>query len=97
MEDVAGEALGVDADEHVLGLDLAPEEREVRAWAAQALAVGDRQKSPYAVGSRTCKTRSRFLVPPPVLDQVGDREQLDLVPLAERDEIRHAGLSRPRS
>ena len=78
----------MDAHEHVLrALDLAADEREVRL-AAQALAVGDRCE--VAVRRRQsylCDALDELLVPPPVLDQVGDREQLDLVPLAERDEV----------
>ena len=48
--------------------------------------------SPYSVGSARTSTRSTsFSVPAPVLDQVGDGDHLQPVPLAVRDEVGHAG------
>ena len=48
--------------------------------------------SPYSVGSRTRDLAlDELLVPAPVLDQVGDRDHLQPVPLAVRHEVGHAG------
>ena len=58
MEDVAGQALGVNADEHVLlAVDVALDERDV-VLAGEGLAEGDGGEVPYAVGSRTEVIRS---------------------------------------
>ena len=48
--------------------------------------------SPYAVGSRTeRRALDELLRPAAVLDQVGDGDQRQAVPLAVRDQVRHAG------
>ena len=99
VEDVAGQALGVDADEDVLGaLDVASHERDV-VLAGQLLAERDRLE--VAVGGRELDGRralDELLRAPPVLDQVGDRDQLDLVALAELERGRgHAPSFRPPS
>ena len=77
VEDVAGEALGVDAHEHVLlALDLAADERDV-VLAGQRLAERDRRE--LAVRGRQPHRRhalDELLVPAPVLDQVGDGDHL---------------------
>ena len=80
VEDVAGQALGMDADEHVLlAGDLALDERDV-VLAGERLAEGDRRE--LAVGGRQVDgsdALDELLVPAPVLDQVGDRDHLQLV------------------
>ena len=91
VEDVAGEALRVDADEHVLlAVHLAPDERDV-VLAGQHLAERDRRE--LAVGRREAHRRhplDQLLGAAPVLDQVLDRDHLDPVPLAVRDQVGHA-------
>ena len=91
VEDVAGEALRVDAHEHVLGaVDVAAHERDVRL-AGQLLA--ERDGGELAVLGRQAHRRAaldELLVATAVLDQVGDRDHLQPVPLAVRDEIGHA-------
>ena len=88
VEDVAGQALGVDADEDVLGaLDVAADERDV-VLAGELLAERDRRE--LAVRGRQPhrgRALDELLRAPPVLDQVGDGDQLDAVPLAELDEV----------
>ena len=55
--------------------------------------------SPYSVGSRTDGAAlDELLVPAAVLDEVGDGDHLQAVPLAVRDEVGRRGpSSRPRS
>ncbi len=88
MEDVAGQALGVDAHEHVLGsFDLAADERDV-VLAGQLLAECDRLE--LAVRGRQMNRRralDELLVAAPVFDEIGDGDQLDVVTLAELDEV----------
>ncbi len=88
VEDVAGQALGVDADEHVLGsVDLAADERDV-VLAGQLLAERDRLE--LAVRGRQMDRRralDELLGSAPVLDEIGDGDQLDVVALAELDEV----------
>ena len=92
MEDVAGQALGVDAHEHVLGaVDLALHERDVRL-AGQLLA--ERDGGELAVLGRQPHRRAaldELLVAAAVLDEVGDGDHLQPVPLAVRDEVGDAG------
>ena len=92
VEDVAGEALGVDADEHVLlAGDLALDERDV-VLAGQHLA--ERDGGEVAVGGRQPDRGhplDQLLGAAPVLDQVLDRDHLDPVPLAVRDQVGDAG------
>ena len=80
------------AHEHVLAaVDLALDERDV--WlAGQRLAEGDRGE--LAVRGREPHLRDaldELLRPASVLDQIGDRQQLDPVLLAERGQVRDAG------
>ena len=81
----------MDADEDVLrALDLALDERDVRL-AGELLAEGDGVE--VAVGGREPdgdRALDELLGAPPVLDQVGDRDQLDVVALAELDQVGHA-------
>ena len=92
MEDVARQALGVDTDEHVLGsVDVALDECDV-VPARQRLAEGDGRE--LAVPSRQPDGRrplDQLLVPAAILDQVGNRDQAQAVPLAVRDQIVDAG------
>ena len=92
VEDVAGQALGMDADEHVVGaLDVAVHERDV-VLARQLLAEGDRLE--LAVLRRQPDgdlARDQLLVAAPVLDQVGDADELQLVARAVRDQVGDAG------
>ena len=80
VEDVTGHALRVHAHEHVLGArDLAAHEREVQL-AGQDLAERDRGE--LAVGGRQPhgrRTLDEVLLLPPVLDQVGDRDECEVV------------------
>ena len=72
-------------------VDVAVNERDV-VLAGQLLAVGDRRE--LAVGGRQPHRRlplDQLLVLVPVLDQVGDRDHLQPVPLAVRDEVAQAG------
>src|SRR5206468_8256630 len=88
VEDVPGQALGMDADEHVLGaVDLAADECDV-VLARQLLAEGDRLE--LAVRGRQADRRralDELLGPTSILDQVGDGDQLDVVASAELDEV----------
>jgi len=92
MEHVARQALRVNPDEHVLGsLDVALDERDV-VLPGQLLAEGDRGE--LAVGGREAHrggSLHQLLVAAAVLDQVGDRDHLQPVPLAVRDQIVDAG------
>ena len=92
VEDVAGQALRVHADEDVLGaLDVALDERDV-LLVGEELAVGDRlelaelRRQPHRDDAL-----DELLRAPPVLDEIGDRDHLQLVPLAEGGEVRNAG------
>ena len=91
VEDVAGQALGVDAHEHVLGaVDVAAHERDVRL-AGQLLAKRDGGE--LAVLGRQPHggaALDELLVAAPVLDEVGDGDHLQAVPLAVRDQVGHA-------
>ena len=92
MEDVAGQALGVHADEDVLhALDLALDQRDVLLLGEELpirhcleLAVLGREPHRH-------RALDELLPPAPVLDEVGDGDHLQAVQLAERGEIRHAG------
>ena len=81
----------MDSDEDVLlALDLAADERDV-VLAGQLLAEGDRLE--VAVRRREPhrgRALDELLRPPAVLDQVGDGDQPESVPLAEPDEVGHA-------
>src|ERR671937_1770884 len=92
VEHVAGEALGMDAHEHVLGsVDLALDERDV-VLARQLLAEGNRREIP--VGRRQLHRRHALdepLVAAAVLDQVGDGDELQPMPLAIRNQVGDAG------
>ena len=92
VEDVAGQALRMDADEHVLlAVDLAFDECDV-VLAGQRLAEGHGRE--LAVDGRQPHggdALDELLVTAPVLDQVGDRDHLELVGLAIRHEVRDAG------
>ena len=85
VEDVAGQALGVDADEHVVGaVDVAVHERDV-VLARQLLAEGDRLEL-AVLGRQPHRDLAldELLVAAPVLDEVGDADELQLVALAVR-------------
>src|SRR6185437_5562433 len=71
VEDVAREALGVDADEHVLGaLDVARDEGDVHL-AGQLLAEGDRRELPVARRQPDGRAAlDELLVAAAVLDEV---------------------------
>ena len=79
-EHVAGEALGVHADEHVVGAgDLAAHEREVLDAVEQAL---EHVGGEVAVARRDARLRDpadQLLAVTPVADQVGDRDELEAV------------------
>ena len=85
MEHVAGQALGVDADEDVLrALDVALHERDV-LLVGEELAIRDRLelaelgRKPHGHGAL-----DELLAAAPVLDEIGDGDHLQLVQLAER-------------
>ena len=93
VEDVAGQALGVDADEHVLGaVDVALHERDVRL-AGERLAVGDRgevavrgrQRAPRSCARRASRVRRRYSI------RSATVTMRDAVPRAVVDEVGHAG------
>jgi hypothetical protein len=88
MEDVARQALRMDADEDVLlALHLALDERNV-VLAGERLAEGDGREVP--VGGRQADRGhplDELFGLPAVLDQVLDRDHLDPVPLAVRDQV----------
>ena len=88
MEDVAGQALGVHADEHVLApVDIALDERHV-VLAGEGLAECHGGELPVYGGQPDGRhALDELLGAPPVLDQVGDSDHLQPVLLAERDEI----------
>jgi len=89
VEDVAGEALGVDADEHVV-VDLSHHECDVVA-AGERLAERDRGEA--AVLRRQVDLHhalDELLRLAAVLDQVGDRDHPQPVLLAVRHEVGHA-------
>src|SRR5262245_1952163 len=92
VEDVAGQAFRVGAHEHaLLAGGVAAHERDV-LLAAQDLPICDRLE--LAVLRRhphRDHALDELLGAPPVLDQVGDGDHLDLVPVAELGEIRHPG------
>ena len=99
MEDVAGQALGVHADEDVLRtLDVALDERDVML-AGQLLAERDRGEVAVHGRHRDGRdTLDELLVPAPILDQVGDRDELQPVTLGSTGSDRgRAPSSRPRS
>ena len=92
VEDVAGEALGVDAHEHVLlAGDLALHERDV-VLAGQRLAEGDGRelRRRRSAGRTDVIALDELLVAAPVLDQVGDRDHLQPVRGAVLDQVGHA-------
>ena len=97
VEHVAGQALGVHADEDVLrALDVPLHEGEV-LLVGQELAVGDRLE--LAVLGRQPHgddALDELLRTAPVLDEVGDRDHLQVVPLAERRRDRARGPSSRR-
>ena len=95
VEDVARQALRVDADEHVLGaLDVALHERDVRL-AGERLAVGDgREVAVHGRHAHRRRALDELLRSAPVLDQVGDRDEGDAVARAVLDEVGHAGEER---
>ena len=99
VEDVAGQALRVHADEHVLGaLDVALDQRDVLLVGDQ-LAVRDRLEL-AVIGRKPHRDDSldELLHPPPVLDQIGDGDHLQVVLPAEHREVREPAPScRPRS
>ena len=82
----------MDADEHVLAaVDLALHERDV-VLAGQRLAEGDGGE--LAVRGRQAhggRALDELLGAAAVLDQVGDRDHLEPVPLAVRDQVGDAG------
>src|SRR6185436_20677117 len=92
MEDVAGQTFGVDPDEHVLlALDVALDERDM-VLAGERLAEGDggevsvRRREPHRG-----HPLDELLRLPPVLDQILDRDHLDPMLLAVRDEVGDTG------
>src|SRR5207247_4235376 len=91
MEHVAGQALRMDAHEHVLSSgNVALHERDVML-PRQLLAEGDRGE--VAVRRRKLHRRhplDELLVPPPILDEIRDGDELEPMTVAVRDEIRDA-------
>ena len=92
VEDVAGQALGVDADEDVLlALDLAADERHV-GLAGQLLAEGDgRELAVIRRHAHLGGSLDEELVAAPVLDELRDGDHPQLVVLAEARQVGHAG------
>ena len=92
VEDVAGQALGVDADEHVLGAgDVALDHRDV-VLVVEQRAVADGGE--LAEGGRQLRRDDALDQPlgaPPVGDQVGDRDHLQAVALAVGDQVGDPG------
>src|SRR6266508_2804003 len=91
VEDVSGQTLGVDADEDILlALDVALDERDV-VLAGQLLPEGDRNE--VSVGRREADRSHalhQLLRAPAVLDQVFDRDHLELVARAVLDKVGYA-------
>ena len=92
VEDVAGEALGVHAHEHVVRAgDLALDERDVVLVVDERAVADDGRTSPKPVGSRRRDDAlDELVVAAAVGDQVGDRDHLQPVPGAVALEVRHA-------
>ncbi len=88
MKDVAGEALAVDADQHVLGaVDLSLDHRHVM-FVVDQRAIADRGE--VAEGGRQRGRHhplDQLLGAAAIGDQVGDRDHLQLVALAVGNEV----------
>ena len=90
-EDVAGEALGVDAHEDGLGPSTSPMTRATCSAPSRVVSERDARNSPYSVGSADRDAAlTSFSCAAAVVDQVGDRDHLEAVPLAEGHEVGHA-------
>ena len=91
VEHVTGQALGVNADEDVLGaIDVSLHQRDV-LFVGQELSIRDRLELPE-LGREAHRNDAldELLDPAPVLDEVGDRHHLELVALAVGREIGNA-------
>ncbi len=91
-EDVAGEALGVDADQHVLvARDVAPDEGQVLHSVEQAL---EDVRGEVAVAGRDARlghAPHELLAVPAVADEVRDRDELQAVLGGELLQLGHPG------
>ncbi len=88
MEHVAGQALGVHADEHVVGaLDLALDERDVVLVVDQRAVADGHELAERGRQPGRDDPLDELLVAPAVGDQVGDRDHLQPVALAVRAEV----------
>ena len=94
VEDVAGEALAVDADEDLLGaVDLALDHRDV-VFVVDERAIADRGEVAERGRQRgRDDPLDQLLGPAPVGDQVGDRDHLQAVALGVGDRGRGPGPS----
>src|SRR5262245_7738125 len=92
MEDVAGETLGVDANEYVLlAFHFAADEGDV-VLAGQGLAEGDRRELAVVRGQPNGRgALDETLVAAAVLDELRDGDQAQAVALAELHEVGDAG------
>ena len=97
-EHVAGEALGVHAHEHVLlALHRATHEREVLLTVEQALVDVAGEVAPLGGDLRLGDATHELLALAAIADQVGDRDELQVVLARELDQLGqtgHAGLVR---
>ena len=90
-EHVAGEALGVHADEHVLGTrDLAAHERDVLGAVEQRLEHVRGEVAVLGRDARLGDAAHQLLAVAPVADEVGDRDHEEAVLGGEALELRAA-------
>ena len=92
VEDVAGEALGVDADQHVLGAgDLALDHRDVVLVVHQRAVADGGELAELGRQLGGDDALDQPLGAAAVGDQVGDRDHLQPVPLAVGHQVRDPG------
>src|SRR5262249_51179408 len=91
-EHVAGQALGVDSHEHVgLPRHLAADERHVLGSVEQRLEHVRRELSVLRRNARLRDAADELLALTPVPDEVGDRDEVQVVPGGEPLELRQPG------
>ena len=92
VEDVAGQALGVDAHEHVVDArDVALDQRDVVLVVHQRAVADGGEVAEAGRQARLDHALDELVVPAPVGDQVGDRDHLQVVLAAVALEVGDAG------
>ena len=91
VEHVAGQAARVHAHQHVLAVaDVSLDQRDVGLAIDEALVGDDAELAVLGRQRRRRDAPDQRLGPHPVLDQIGDRDHQQLVPLRELRQLRHA-------